>query len=67
MTTNATALPAEGFVRIKQILGVIPMSATQWRIGVAAGIYPAPVRLGPKMVVWNVVDIRNWMVTVGHG
>ena len=54
-------LPSEGFVRLSALLapvGPIPVSRSSWWAGVKAGRYPQPKRLGPKITVWDVADIR---------
>ena len=55
-------LPDTGFLRLKQIIkphGVYPVGRSKWYAGIAAGIYPAPVRLGPRTAAWRVEDIRT--------
>ena len=52
-------LPETGFVRVKQILKVIPVSKSTWWAGIKSGRFPQPVRLGPRIVAWRVEDIRN--------
>lgn len=62
------ALPAEGFMRLAQIVGnpkanppvagVIPISKSSWWEGCRTGKYPRPVKLGPKTTVWRIEDIR---------
>lgn len=59
-------LPAEGFVRLKQIIGdprkgipaVIPVSAATWFRGVESGKYPKGKLHGPRTRVWHVDEIR---------
>lgn len=61
------ALPANGFLRERQILGdplakphipaLIPVSRSTWWRGVKEGRYPAPVKLGPRTTAWRVGDI----------
>lgn len=61
---NADTLPASGFVRLKDILGPrgpIPVSKSTWWAGVASGRFPQPVKLGPRITVWRVEDIRALM------
>lgn len=59
------ALPAVGFLRIAQILGlqgdapIVPVSRTTWLQGVRSGRYPPAVRIGAKAVAWRVEDIRR--------
>ncbi len=61
-------LPETGFLRLKQILGdkrqdppmppIIPISRSCWWAGVKEGRFPKPVKLGEKVTVWRVEDIR---------
>lgn len=56
-------LPAEGFVRLKQILapyGPIPVSRSTWWAGVASGRFPKPNKFfGSSITAWDVADIRR--------
>ncbi len=55
------ALPAAGFVRLSSILaptGPIPVSKSTWWAGVRSGRFPQPVKLGGRITVWRVEDIR---------
>ncbi|MBF0501456.1 MAG: AlpA family phage regulatory protein [Candidatus Riflebacteria bacterium] len=52
-------LPEEGFVRLKQILELIPIGKSTWWAGVKSGRFPKAVKLGcGRTVVWRVSDIR---------
>ena len=53
------SFPQEGFVRLPQILSVIPVSASTWWRGVKSGKYPQPVKLGERTTAWRVEDIRT--------
>jgi predicted DNA-binding transcriptional regulator AlpA len=63
------SLPATGFLRLPHIIGdpkadppvpaLIPVGRSTWWAGIAAGRYPAPVKLGPRISAWRVEDIRN--------
>ena len=58
---QAVALPAEGYVRLKQILapvGPIPVRKSTWWAGVKTGRFPRSYHLGPGITVWRVEDIR---------
>lgn len=53
--------PETGFVRLSSILaphGPIPVSKSTWWEGVKHGRYPQSVKLGPRITVWRVEDIR---------
>lgn len=63
--TKPTKLPQEGFARIPTILAVFPVSKSGWWHGVRSGIYPKPVKLGPRMTAWRVEDIRQLIASAG--
>jgi predicted DNA-binding transcriptional regulator AlpA len=46
-----------GFLRLPQVLEVIPISKSKWWAGCKAGIFPAPVKLGPRTTAWRKADI----------
>ena len=52
-------LPKEGFVRLNQVLEVIPVSRSTWFRGVESGRYPKPVKLGPRASGWRVEEVRD--------
>ncbi|QDZ00115.1 AlpA family phage regulatory protein [Nitratireductor mangrovi] len=54
-------LPVTGFVRLASILspgGPIPVSKSTWWAGIKDGRFPRPVKLGARITVWRVEDIR---------
>jgi prophage regulatory protein len=55
-------LPSTGYVRIAQLIPApVPFSnATLWR-KVAAGKFPAPVKLSARVTAWRVADVRAWL------
>lgn len=62
-------LPETGFVRLPSIIGdaktdppipaIIPVSKSTWWAGVKSGRFPKPIKLGPRITVWRVEDIRD--------
>ncbi len=56
---DAARLPETGFVRLPQILRVLPIGKSTWWAGVRTGRYPPPVRMGPGMSMWRVSEIRE--------
>jgi hypothetical protein len=92
MQTIAPGLPAEGFVRMQQIVGdpgiseeeaerrstptkrveprppapgILPVTEQHLRHLVRLGQFPAPVKLGPKVAVWKVEEVRAWIAAAG--
>ena len=59
------ALPADGFIRIKQLIRFIPFSRTTiWR-KVKDGQFPRPVKLSAYVTAWRVADVRGWIEQAG--
>jgi prophage regulatory protein len=61
-------LPAEGFVRLRDIIGpagVIRISRSSWYAGVKDGRFPKQVKLGPRIAAWRVDEIRDLIKRLG--
>lgn len=61
-----TELPDTGFLRLSSILaprGPIPVSKSTWWAGIKDGRFPKPVKLGARITVWRVADIRSLIET----
>jgi predicted DNA-binding transcriptional regulator AlpA len=73
---HISSLPETGFLRLSQILGnpktnppippLLPISKSTWWVRVKSGEYPKPVKLGPKITVWRVEDIRSLIARDTH-
>ena len=55
-----------GFLRLTQVLELIPVSKSSWWAGVKAEKYPKPFKLGAKMVAWRVEDINELIQSIGQ-
>jgi predicted DNA-binding transcriptional regulator AlpA len=59
--------PETGFLRLSHIIGdkkreipaLVPVCSSAWWRGVRLGLYPAPIKLSPKVTVWRASDIRD--------
>ena len=58
-------LPLTGFMRLPQILQLIPVSKSTWWQGCRDGRFPKPVKLGPNTTAWRVEDIGALIERVG--
>lgn len=66
---------ALGFRRLPQIIGDkratppiqprIPVSRSTWWQGVRDGIFPKPVKIGPRISAWREEDIRELIERLG--
>jgi prophage regulatory protein len=52
-------LPETGFLRLPQVLSVIPVGKTCWWQGVKSGRYPKPVKLSARCTAWRAEDIHE--------
>ncbi|MFZ5799416.1 MAG: helix-turn-helix transcriptional regulator [Desulfobulbaceae bacterium] len=67
--TSKITLPETGFLRLSSIIGdrksdppipaIIPVSRSTWLAGVKSGRFPKSLKLGPRITVWRVEDIRS--------
>ena len=58
-------LPLTGFMRLPQILQLIPVSKSAWWQGCREGRFPKPVKLGPRTTAWRVEDIATLIERLG--
>lgn len=59
-------LPETGFIRIPEIIKLIPIGKSSWWAGVKSGRYPKPVKLGKRTTAWRVEEIRNLISTLNN-
>lgn len=53
---------SEKLWRLHEVLrpnGPLPISRSAWWDGVRKGIYPQPVKLGPRITAWRASDIER--------
>lgn len=65
MTHPRPTLPDTGFMRLPQILALIPISRSAWWAGIREGKYPKGIKLGSKTTVWRAEDIRALIEQAG--
>lgn len=59
-------IPATGFLRLSQVLALIPVGKSLWWRGCKSGRYPKPVKLGPRTTAWRAEDIAALVATLGN-
>ena len=62
---HAPTLPATGFLRLNQVLQLIPYKKTAWYAGLKAGRFPKPVALGDRARGYRVEDIAALIQRLG--
>lgn len=48
-----------GLLRIRQVLGIVPVSPSTWWAGVRTGRFPKPVKLSPGVTCWRASDVMR--------
>lgn len=66
MATQKDTFPEIGFVRLQQVLSVVPISKSAWWAGIKSGRYPKSIKLGPRTTVWRAVDIHTLIEKEGQ-
>jgi predicted DNA-binding transcriptional regulator AlpA len=51
-------LPSTGFLRLPQVLKVIPVGKTTWWAGCKIGRFPRPLKISRGLTVWRAEDIH---------
>ena len=64
---NTPTLPEVGFLRLADVLKLIPVAKTAWYEGVREGRFPAPVKLTRRASGYRVEDIRALIDRLGRG
>lgn len=52
---------ADAFLRLPQVLSLIPVSRSGWWAGVKDGRYPQPIKLSPRVTVWRLSAISAYI------
>lgn len=60
-------LPETGFLRLSQVLKLIPVGKTTWWNGVKSGRFPKPVNLGGRITAWRAEDIKACIESYSRG
>lgn len=56
---SADKLPETGFVRLNQILEIIPVCKSLWWAKVKSGEWPKPYKISSRVTAWRVEDIKQ--------
>ena len=59
-------IPETGFLRLPQVLIVIPLGKTSLWEGVKAGRFPKPIKLSERCTAWRAEDIRALIKSLGE-
>jgi predicted DNA-binding transcriptional regulator AlpA len=59
-------IPETGFLRLPQVLSVIPLGKTSWWEGVRSGRFPKPIKLSARCTAWRAEDIRDLIARLSN-
>lgn len=65
MSQKHSPIPTYGFLRLPQILAIIPISKSAWWEGCKTGRFPKPVKLVPRTTVWRAEEIAAFIDQAG--
>lgn len=57
-SSPAPILPEIGFLRLADVLKLVPVCKTAWYNGIRSGDFPQPVALGKRARGYRVEDVR---------
>lgn len=60
-------IPETGFLRLWQVLSLIPLGKTCWWEGVKSGRFPRPVKLSARCTAWRAEDIHELIKRLSDG
>lgn len=66
MHNTISTAPMSGFLRLPQVLALIPVSKSTWWEGCRTGIFPKPIKLTERTTVWRAEDIAAFIASVGQ-
>ena len=59
-------IPQTGFLRLSQVLSIIPLGKTSWWKGVKTGRFPKPIKLSTRCTAWRAEDIHELIKTLSN-
>jgi predicted DNA-binding transcriptional regulator AlpA len=62
-----TEIQQNGFLRLPQVLKLIPVCPATWWAGCRSGKFPKPIKLSPRVTVWKMADIDAFMEKATQG
>ena len=64
--SDVHSIHSKRLLRINQVLALVPVGKSSWWKGCKEGIYPKPIKLGPRTTVWRAEDITAFIESLGN-
>jgi predicted DNA-binding transcriptional regulator AlpA len=58
-------LPETGFIKLPEVLKLIPVSRSTFLNKIKSGEYPAAIKLSERSIAWRTSDIRSLIEKLG--
>jgi predicted DNA-binding transcriptional regulator AlpA len=58
-------IPSTGFLRLRHVLQIIPVSKSVWWEGCKTGRFPKPIKLSERTTAWKAEDIAALVKRLG--
>jgi predicted DNA-binding transcriptional regulator AlpA len=55
------SVPPSGFLRLKQVLQVVPIGRSTLYQKMKLGTFPRAIKLGPRISAWRAADINDYV------
>ena len=52
------------FLRIKEVMQKVGLSRSQVYRLIQAGLFPSPLKIGPRVSVWSESHVEGWMLDI---
>ena len=53
--------PTSGFLRLRQVLQIVPIGRSTLYLKMKLGTFPRAVKLGPRISAWRAEDIHSYI------
>lgn len=67
MSEPISKISRTGFIRLPEVLKLIPVGRSTWWAGIQSGRFPKGVKLGPRTTAWRCEDIRELLDDLSEG
>ena len=55
----------KGFLRLNQVLELVPVAKSTWWAGCKTGRFPRPIKIGLRASAWRTADILDLLEKLG--
>lgn len=60
-TPLSTSPPPDTLLALKQVTAITSASRSSIYAWIARGLFPKPIRIGPRRTAWHASEVKAWM------